>query len=100
VETDGKSETGKMAARMNSGAVAQRIITQEGMFMRQVKDEVVRLIQSLPDDCTVEEIQYHLYVRQKVENGLAAAEEGRTVAQEEAERRVEEWLKSLGPNPR
>jgi hypothetical protein len=66
--------------------------------MGQVKDEVVRLIQSLPDDCTIEEIQYHLYVRQKVEHGLAAADEGRTVSQEAAERRVEGWLKSTGPN--
>ena len=68
--------------------------------MSAVKDEVVRLIQSLPDDCTIEEIQYHLYVRQKVERGLAAAEAGRTVSQTEAERRVEGWLKSDGPSPR
>lgn len=65
-----------------------------------VKAEVIRLIESLPDDCTLEEIQYHLYVRQKVERGLAAIDEGRTVPQEEAERRVEGWLKSLGPSPR
>ena len=65
-----------------------------------VKDEVVRLIQSLPDDCTIEEIQYHLYVRQKVERGLAAAEAGLTVSQEDAERRVEGWLESDGRSPR
>lgn len=68
--------------------------------MNAVKDEIVRLIQSLPDDCTIEEIQYHLYVRQKVERGLAAAEAGRTVSQAEAEQRVEGWLKSDGPSPR
>ena len=68
--------------------------------MNAVKDELVRLILSLPDDCTIEEIQYHLYVRQKVERGLAAAEAGRTVSQAEAERRVEGWLKSDGPSPR
>ena len=64
--------------------------------MSAVKDEVVRLIESLPDDCTIEEIQYHLYVRQKVERGLAAAEAGLTVSQEDAERRVEGWLESDG----
>lgn len=68
--------------------------------MSTVKDEVVRLVQSLPDDCTIEDIQYHLYVRQKVERGLAAAEAGQTVSQDEAERRVEGWLKSDGPSPR
>jgi predicted transcriptional regulator len=70
------------------------------MLMSAVKDEVVRLIQSLPDDCTIEEIQYHLYVCQKVERGLAAAEAGRTFSQAEAERRVVGWLKSDGPSPR
>ncbi len=68
--------------------------------MSAVKDEVVRLIHSLPDDCTIEEIQYHLYVRQKVDRGLAAADAGRTVSQDDAERRVEGWLKSNGPSPR
>jgi predicted transcriptional regulator len=68
--------------------------------MSETKEEVVRLIQSLPDDCTLEEIQYHLYVRQKVERGLEAADQGRTVSQEEAERRVDGWLKSDGPSPR
>jgi hypothetical protein len=68
--------------------------------MSHVKEEIVRLVQSLPDDCTVEEIQYHLYVRQKVERGLAAADAGLAVSQEDAERRVEGWLKSGGPSPR
>jgi predicted transcriptional regulator len=68
--------------------------------MSVIKDEIVRLVQSLPDDCTIEEIQYHLYVREKVERGLAAIDAGQTVAQDEAERRVDGWLKSAGPSPR
>jgi predicted transcriptional regulator len=59
--------------------------------MSAIKEEVVRLIQSVPDDCALEEIQYHPYVRPKVERGLAAADGGRIVSQEEAERRVEGW---------
>ena len=35
--------------------------------MSHVKQDILRLLQSLPDDCTLEEIQYHLYVRQKIE---------------------------------
>jgi len=64
--------------------------------MSAVKEEAIRLIQSLPDDCSLEEIQYHLDVIQKVENGLAAIDEGRIVSQEEAERRVAGWGKSTG----
>ncbi|MBI1901990.1 MAG: hypothetical protein HYS13_12880 [Planctomycetia bacterium] len=62
--------------------------------MSIVKDDAIKLIQSLPDDCTLEEIQYHLYVRQKVERGIAAIDAGQVVPQEEAERRVSEWLRS------
>ena len=67
--------------------------------MSLVKDAAIKLIQSLPDDCTLEEIQYHLYVRQKVERGIAAIDAGQIVPQEQAERRVSEWLKSSGPSP-
>ncbi len=67
--------------------------------MSLIKEEAIRLIRSLPDDCSIEDIQYHLYVRQKVENGLTAVEAGRYVSQEEAERRVAGWGKSTGLNP-
>lgn len=53
--------------------------------MNAVKEEAIRLIQSLPDDCSFEEIQHHLDVIQEVERGLAAINEGRVVSQEEAE---------------
>jgi predicted transcriptional regulator len=64
--------------------------------MSTVKDEVIRLIQALPDDCTLEDIQYQLYVREQVTQGLADIEAGRVVSAEEAKRRVAEWRKSRG----
>ena len=66
--------------------------------MSIVKEQVIDLIKSLPDDCTIEDIQYHLYVREKVERGIRAIEEGRVVSQEEAEKKVKEWLKLSGQN--
>ncbi len=66
--------------------------------MSAVKDEAIRLIQSLPDDCTIEEIQYHLYVIQKVEKGRSDIDEGRVVSQDAAERRIAEWGKFTGRN--
>jgi predicted transcriptional regulator len=62
--------------------------------MNSVKEDVVRMIQALPDDCTLEQIQYHLYVRDQVEQSLADIEAGRVVPHEEAKHRVAEWLKS------
>ena len=35
-----------------------------------IKEQAIELIRTLPDDCTLEDIQYHLYVRAKVENGI------------------------------
>jgi len=65
-----------------------------------VKEQAIELIMSLPDDCTLEDIQYHLYVRAKVEKGIRAIDEGRVVSQEEAEKKVREWVKSSGRTQR
>jgi hypothetical protein len=69
-------------------------------FMSAVKDEAIKLIGSLPDDCTMEDIHYHLYVREKVERGLQDVEAGRTISQEEMEQRVGQWRKSAGQDRR
>jgi predicted transcriptional regulator len=66
--------------------------------MSHVRDQVIELIRTLPEDSTLEDIHYHLYVREKVEHGLKAIDDGRLVSQVEAEKRVQEWLKSSGPN--
>lgn len=66
--------------------------------MTRVRDQVIELIKTLPEDSTLEDIHYHLYVREKVEHGLKAIDEGLLVSQAEAEKRVHEWLKSSGPN--
>lgn len=60
--------------------------------MGTAKDEIRELLESLPDDASLEDIQYHLYVRQKVHKGLEAAEQGRTLTHEEVVRRMSRWL--------
>ncbi len=42
-----------------------------------VKQAASAVLQTLPDDVTWERLQYHLFVRQQIELGLADAEEGR-----------------------
>ncbi|HLE25096.1 MAG TPA: hypothetical protein VI935_05540 [Thermodesulfobacteriota bacterium] len=68
--------------------------------MSIAKKQAIKLIKSLTDDCTIEDIQYHLYVLEKVERGIRAIDEGRVVPQEEVEKRVRKWLKSSGQNQR
>ena len=50
------------------------------------------LLDQLPDDATFEDIQYHIYVREKIERGLQDLETCRTVSEEEMDRRIEHWL--------
>jgi predicted transcriptional regulator len=60
--------------------------------LKTAKDEARELLENLPDDASLEDIQYHLCVRQKIQRGLAAAEQGRTIPHEEAVRRMARWL--------
>ncbi len=60
--------------------------------MATPKQVFLDAIQSMPDDATFEDIEYHLYVRARVEEGLRAADEGRVVPHEEVKRRMAEWL--------
>jgi len=56
--------------------------------METVKEEVGNLLTRLQDDCSLEDVQYHLYVLQKIERGLKDAQEGRVYTQEEVEKRM------------
>ena len=60
--------------------------------MSALKEEVQTMIANLPDDCTVEDIQYHLYVIGKVQNGMQNIEESKTLTHEEAQEKMSEWL--------
>ncbi len=60
--------------------------------MVTAKQEVESLLSKLPDDCSLEDIQYHLYVIEKVRQGLDAADSRTTISQDDAERRLDKWL--------
>jgi len=60
--------------------------------MPTAKEEVRKLLDQIPEDATLEDIQYHIYVRQKIEKGLKDVEQGRVLSQEEVERRMSKWL--------
>jgi predicted transcriptional regulator len=62
--------------------------------MKTAKDEVLEILKQVPDDATLEEIQYRIYVRQKIDRGLKDLDEGRTITHEEMKARVARWLAS------
>jgi hypothetical protein len=60
--------------------------------MSNVKRDVESLLNRLPDNVSVEDIQYHLYVLDKVRRGLEDARVNGTLTQEEIESRFRKWL--------
>ena len=63
------------------------------MPMASSPKEVARqILDSLPDDCPLEEIQYRLHVRQMVEEGRLDVRSGHVVSQQEIEQDLERWL--------
>lgn len=60
--------------------------------MSTAKEKVRKILEQVPDDASYEDIQYHIYVREKIESGMKDIEEGRVISQEEAEQRMSKWL--------
>jgi predicted transcriptional regulator len=56
--------------------------------MATPKQAAKELIEHLPDQASWNDIMYELYVKQKIEAGLKAVAEGRTVPHEEVKRRL------------
>jgi len=60
----------------------------------EAKQAVRALLDRLPDDCSVDDILYHLYVLQAVERGQADVAAGRAIPHEEVDRALrQEWLR-------
>ncbi|MGH2413699.1 MAG: hypothetical protein ACRDEA_08415 [Microcystaceae cyanobacterium] len=60
--------------------------------MNTIKQKVKTILNQLPDDCSIEDIQYHLYVLKKVHQGLTIADTESTLKQEEVEGLLSKWL--------
>jgi len=48
-------------------------------------------LDKLPDDCSLEDVQYHLYVVEKIRRGIERAETEAVLSQDEAERKFSKW---------
>lgn len=59
--------------------------------MQSLKEEIKQLIDELPDDATLDDIEYHLYVRRKIERSLKAVKEGQFISHEEATKKMRSW---------
>ncbi|MCH7804949.1 MAG: hypothetical protein IH937_12820 [Acidobacteria bacterium] len=60
--------------------------------MKTAKKEVRKILDQIPDDASLEDIQYHIYVCQKIERGLQDIDDGRVLSQKQVEKRMSRWI--------
>ena len=60
--------------------------------MSTAKQDVQALLARLPDDCTYEDIQYHLYVMEKIRLAQEASRQQGTIPHEQIVAEFSEWL--------
>ncbi len=62
-----------------------------------LKEEIIELIKKLPENATIDDIMYHLYVKKKIIAGIEEIEYGKVIPHEQvmenAKKRLEQWLK-------
>ena len=60
--------------------------------MIPIKQDVRSLLERLPNDASIEDVQYHLYVMDKVRSGLDSIDREGGMTQEQVEARLSKWL--------
>lgn len=59
------------------------------------KDEILALMEQLPDDATIEDAIESLVVMYKVQQGLQQLDNGEDIPQDEAKRQIRQWSQGL-----
>lgn len=60
--------------------------------MATAKEEVRKLIDALPDDASWDDVEYSIYVRERIVRARSEAEQGRLIDEKEIESRMKQWL--------
>jgi len=59
--------------------------------MKSLKNEALAAISSLPDDSSVDEIMYRIYIIDKIQKGQEATASGKTITIEDLEKEIHSW---------
>jgi hypothetical protein len=57
------------------------------------KKVVYKLLKELPENISYEDIQYHLYVLQKIDKGLEESKIGKGYTSQEMRNKLKKWIK-------
>lgn len=59
--------------------------------MLAIKQEVLKVINQLPEDADMDEIMYRLYVLDKIRKGQEAVAQAETLTSEQLKREIDAW---------
>ena len=68
------------------------ILESRAVYVSSAKDEVRKLLETLPEDVTLEDVQYSIYVRERIQRARKEADLGNLIEQQEVEHRMRRWL--------
>ena len=60
--------------------------------MTNVKQQVREILEQLPDDCSIEDVQYCLYVVETIRRRSELADRGEFASEPEVEQKLSKWL--------
>jgi hypothetical protein len=60
--------------------------------MNTVIADVASILKNLPDDCSYEDVQYQLYVIEKIKHSQKKVKEKGSISHDEVENRLKRWL--------
>ena len=60
--------------------------------MPGLKEQVIQLVQGLPDDVTADDVLAEIYFKMQVDAGLKELDEGQGLPDEVVEERMSKWL--------
>jgi hypothetical protein len=61
--------------------------------MPDLKRQIIRMIEALPDDVTTDQVMEELYFKLQVDAGLQELDDGKGISMEDVEPRMSRWLK-------
>ena len=82
----------------SGGAKCQIANIRNEVRMQSAKQLAIEAISSLPDDCTLDDISYRLYLTRKMERSAKDITESRLFSKEQTQEIVRSWFTSSGPS--
>lgn len=63
-------------------------------MLSSVKEDLLEMIQKMPDDVTIDDVMAELYFRDQVEAGLEQLDNGEGIAHEDVKERHSQWIET------